>query len=97
VLVGESTKNLYRFVRWEIELAINKNLPIVVVNLNNKHRMDPDRCPPILREHCAIHVAFKMKIIKYALDGFPDWYIREGNDNPGWRYYEDSVYQNLGL
>jgi hypothetical protein len=35
VLVGEKTKNLYRFVRWEIELAIEKDLPIVVVNLRS--------------------------------------------------------------
>ena len=34
VLVGEKTKNLYKFVRWEIELAIKLGLPIIVANLN---------------------------------------------------------------
>lgn len=97
VLVGDSTKNLYRFVRWEIDLTIQLDLPIVVVNLNNLRTIDASRCPAILRIHCAIHVAFKMKMIKFALDGFPDWYAREGHLHPGPRYYENSVYQKLGI
>ena len=59
VLVGAKTKNLHRFVRWEIESAMAKDLPIIVVNLNNKRSYDDRRCPPILRGHCAVHVAFK--------------------------------------
>ena len=36
LLVGDATKNLYKFVRWEIEQAIKRNIPIIVVNLNGK-------------------------------------------------------------
>src|SRR4051812_39799861 len=36
VIVGEKTKNLYKFVRWEIEFALELGLPIIVANLNNK-------------------------------------------------------------
>lgn len=36
VVIGENTKNLYRFVRWEIELAIAKGLPVIVVNLTGR-------------------------------------------------------------
>jgi len=97
VLVGESTKDLYRFVRWEIELAVRLGLPIIVVNLNNERNIDSNRCPPLLRDHCAIHVAFKMKIIKFALDGFPEWYNEEGHLHSGPRYYENRVYQQLGI
>jgi hypothetical protein len=98
VLVGENTKNLYRFVRWEIELAMHKDLPIIVANLNGIRELDADRCPPILRDHCAIHVAFKMKIIKFALDGFVPWYNSSERDSAsGWRYYKDEVYSKLGL
>ena len=56
VIVGEKTKNLYRFVRWEIELALELGLPIVVTNLNERNQMDADLCPPILRAACAAHV-----------------------------------------
>jgi hypothetical protein len=98
VLVGENTKDLYRFVRWEIELAMNKDLPIIVANLNDSRALDSERCPPILRDHCAVHVAFKMRIIKFALDGFVDWYNSANRDSSaGWRYYTDDVYRQLGL
>lgn len=97
VLVGEQTKNLYQFVRWEIDLAMKKDLPIVVVNLNGKCSHDPDLCPPILKEHYAVHVTFKMKIIQYALDNFPDWYDKRDRSAKGPLYYNDSVYKELGL
>lgn len=96
IIVGENTQNLYKFVRWEIQLAIEKDLPIIVVNLNNKRTYDNDRCPAILKDHCAIHVAFKMKIIKHALDGFVKWYNNE-HENSGWRYYPDDTYKQLEL
>ena len=39
LLVGEHTKNLYKFVRWEIETAIAMDLPIIVVNLMERKNM----------------------------------------------------------
>lgn len=94
VLVGESTKNLYRFVRWEIEVAQNLGLPIIVVNLSNIRSIDTVRCPAILRRADAIHISFNQKIIKYALDEFPEFETKsEGQD---WSY-KDSVYKKLGL
>lgn len=75
VIVGESTKNLRKFVAWEIDLAKEKGLPIIVVNLKSGQReMDSDLCPASLRYHCAVHVDFKMKIIKHALDNWPSEY-----------------------
>lgn len=97
VLIGENTKNLYRFVRWEIELALAKDLPTIAVNLNDKRRYDPDRCPPILRDEYVVHIAFKMKIIKYALDNFPVEYDKHDSSEKGYRYYSDEVYRELGL
>jgi hypothetical protein len=98
VLIGERTKNLYRFVRWEIELAIDA-MPIIAVNLNGVRHMDRERCPPILREACAIHIPFTMKIIAYALDNFPSaWRSLTGLQRAaGARYYENTVYHELGL
>jgi hypothetical protein len=59
--------------------------------------MDDDLCPPILKGKDAVHVAFKMKILKHAMDHFVDSYptIHAGHaDN--W-YYNDEVYRGLGL
>lgn len=96
VLVGEKTKNLYRFVRWEIEVCQSLGIPIVVVNLNNKRGYDPDRCPPILKNADALHVAFKMKIIKHALDNFCPNYANFAGKGNNWKYNDD-IYKGLGL
>jgi hypothetical protein len=80
-LVGEGTKNLYRFVRWEIDLALRKDLPIIAVNLNNLRPQDYERCLFILRHVYAVHVAFKMKVIQHARDHFPDEYTRRDRMN----------------
>jgi len=96
VLIGESTKNLYRFVRWEMEMCQAMNIPIIAVNLNNRRDQDNDLCPAILRGKYVVHLPFKAKIIKYALDNFPDEFSRRPDDS-GPRAYNDSVYASLGL
>ena len=98
-LIGANTKNLYRFVRWELELAQDLDLPIIAVNLNEQRRQDNERCPAIIRDTCAVHVPFKMKIIKHALDNWPAEYRGFGLDvrKAGARHYADDVYGTLGL
>jgi len=81
VLIGEKTKNLHRYVRWEIQYCLEKGIPIVAVNLNGKNGIDKDLCPAILQGECAVHVPFKMKSIQRALDNFCPNYLfhkREG-------------------
>ena len=74
VLVGEKTKNLYKFVRWEINLAIEKDLPIIAVNLDNSNG-STDKTPPILKnEAYFVSVPFELEKIKFALDDFPEHY-----------------------
>ena len=98
LLVGEGTRYLYKFVRWEIEQAIKRDLPIIVVNLNGLRKMDSDRCPPILSEQLAIHVPFKQAIVEYALENWIDsHYKHRKNGDTGPYYYKDSVYNSLGI
>ena len=97
VLTGDETKHHHRFVRWEMEVALGLNLPIIAVNLNGVRQMDVQLCPPIIRDDYVVHVSFKMKIIKYALDNFPAEYHRRQAGLKGARYYDDSVYRQLGL
>jgi hypothetical protein len=98
ILIGEKTRYLYKFVRWEIEQAINRDLPIIAVNLNGKKSMDADRCPPLLSEALAIHISFNAKIMQYALENWTDShekYRKEGKS--GSYYYKEEVYSRLGL
>lgn len=97
VLVGESTKNLHRYVRWEIEVALALDLPIIAVNLNKLRKQDRQKVPAILRDKYAVHISFRAKIIKYALDNFPDEFKKRNSEDKGARYYPKSVYDNLNL
>ena len=97
VIIGEKTKNLYRFVRWEMETCQKLDIPIIAVNLNGLRNQDPERCPPVIRGEYVVHIPFKLKIIQYALDQFPGEYSNRDTAATGPRFYNDSVYQKLGL
>jgi len=97
VLIGDSTKNLYKYVRWELDVALEYDLPIIAVNLNGLRSQDNDHCPPIIKDKYVVYIPFKMKIIKYALDNFPSEYKKRKPEDVGPRHYNDSVYQTLGL
>jgi hypothetical protein len=71
LLVGESTRYLRKYVGWEIDLALELGLPLIVVNLNNKVGIDGERCPARLRRACAVHIPFKLAAIRYALNLWP--------------------------
>lgn len=95
VLVGDNTKYLYRYVRWEIEVCQEKGIPIVTVNLNGKREMDDDLCPAILKGTCTVHVPFRAKIIQKALDDFCSNFLSyKGKKN---LYDKADVYERLDL
>lgn len=96
LLVGESTKYLYKFVRWEIEQAISLDLPVIVVNLNSIRRHDVNRCPPILNDKLVIHVAFGARILEYALNNWPrERESLRASGRGGAFYYSDEIYDAL--
>lgn len=104
VLVGEKTKNLYKYVRWEIEKAIELDIPIIAVNIvkdsNGKYNrnVDNDNCPKILKETTALHIPFREKIITKAINEWPDIYIYYIDKKEiGAKIYKDSVYKDLNL
>jgi MTH538 TIR-like domain (DUF1863) len=98
LLVGKNTKNLHRYVRWEINEAMERELPIIVVNLNGKRKLDRELCPPIIRDDLAIHISFNAAIVRYALNDWEDSHYQKlrNNDHQPY-YYEASVYKELGL
>ena len=97
VLVGENTKSLFKFVRWEIDTALDLDLPIIVVNLNDNRTYDSKNCPTILDGKYVVHISYKMKIIQYALNNFPDEFAKRKSTDGGNRQYNDDVYKSLGL
>lgn len=97
VLIGEKTKYLTKFVKWEMEVALKLDLPIIGVNLNKAKHKD-ERCPPAIRDELAVYVPFGQKIIAYAMDNWPASYAQYRKEGKtGAFYYTDSTYQSLGL
>lgn len=75
VLVGEKTRNLYKYVRWELELALELGLPIIAANLNKTNGQDEERCPAIIRNRaCVVHIPYTLQALKYAMTNFPGFY-----------------------
>lgn len=98
LLVGEHTRYLYKYVRWEIQEAIKRDLPCIVVNLNGKRTMDSQRCPAIIRDELAVHVSYNAKILQYALENWPQFSKKiKKEGNTGAYYYSDEIYKQLGL
>lgn len=97
-LVGQNTRFLYKFVRWEIEQAVRLNIPIVAVNLNGFRTLDLERCPPLLRDASALHVSFNPKVLEHALDMWPDYLSQiPAEARYPWYAFEPSVYVRLGV
>jgi len=88
VLVGENTRNLYKYVRWEIEIAISLGIPIIAVNLDGENG-STHKTPPILKKNAYfVSVPFKMKAIRHALDNFPSEFAKS-DKKPSARVYSD--------
>lgn len=97
VLIGEKTKLLTKFVKWEMEVALKLNLPIIGVNINGSRKRD-DRCPPAIRDELVMFVPYRQKIVQHAMDNWPTQHEtlrRQGVVD--WYHYPDSVYENLGI
>ncbi|WP_278554717.1 TIR domain-containing protein [Parvimonas micra] len=104
VLIGKNTKYLYKYVRWEIEKAIELGIPIIAANIvkdeNGKYKrnVDNDNCPKILKETTALHIPFREKIITKAIDEWPDIHTNYINKKEiGPKIYMDFVYKDLNL
>lgn len=98
MLVGEKTKWNRKFIPWEIEQALNLNLPIIVVNINGIRNKDDDRCPTSLRDVLAIHIPFKASIMQYAFENWPSSHNSYKSQGKTGSYkYNDEVYKRLGL
>ena len=97
VLIGEKTKYLTKFVKWELEVALRLNLPIIGVNLNGSRYID-DRCPAIIKEELVVYTSFSLCIIQYAMNTWPLSFadLRSKNKS-GPYFYREDVYKNFGL
>jgi len=88
-LIGNDTRSKHKYVRWEMEVAIEKKCRIIGVNLDGSRKVVGQTCPPILRDIGAMFVPFSPKIIAYALEN----YRMHPNDD---YHYLNHIYSQLG-
>ncbi|HEY0845746.1 MAG TPA: TIR domain-containing protein [Noviherbaspirillum sp.] len=88
LLIGEDTRYKYKYVRWEAEVALEKECTIIGVNLNGATQMEKETCPPIIRDVGAIFVPWRPKIIAYALENY------KMHDDSAY-FYKPEIYQKL--
>ena len=89
VLIGLDTRSKHKYVRWEMEVAIEKQCRIIGINLDKSRRVVDATCPPIIRNIGAIFVPFSPKIVAYALQHYK---MNHSNDY----FYKDELYIQLG-
>lgn len=89
VLIGQDTRSKHKYVRWEMDVAIEKECRIIGINLDGSRRVVDTTCPPIIRNIGAIFVPFSQKIVAYALEH----YKMNPNDD---YHYKDEIYTQLG-
>jgi hypothetical protein len=97
VLIGEKTRLLTKFVKWEMEIALKLGLPIVGVNLNGSRQCDA-RCPLTIKNELVIYVPFAHDPIEHAVDNWPKSFaLYKSNGNTGPYHYTDETYRKFNL
>lgn len=90
ILIGKDTKSKYKYVKWEIEVAIEKGCRIIAVNLDGGRVKNDLTCPPVLEEVGALFVPFNAAVIAYALND----YVKKSSGN---YHYKQALYNDLGV
>lgn len=90
VLIGNDTRSKHKYVRWEMEVALEKGCRIIGINLDGSRQMNPLTCPPIIQNVGAVFIPFSPKIVAYALQNF------RMDNKSSWYYYPDEIYKQLG-
>ena len=95
LLIGENTRYLRKFVKWEIETAIKLDLPIIAVNLNGSMYKD-NLCPSSLEGQLTLFIPYGKRIMQYALENWPNsYFIYKSAGKSGAYHYRYNVYENL--
>lgn len=96
VLIGERTRYHTKYIKWEIELANEKGLPIIVVNLDGSNYCNNFICHPSLKSiPYVVHVPFGVDEVKYALENFSTEYYKTDDRASHERYY--SCFDNINI
>lgn len=91
LLIGQDTRYKTTYVKWEAEVAVEKECRIIGVNLDKFRRINAVTCPPVLNNQGGMFVPFSPQIVAHALENWKNPSPREKN----WEYL-DETYTSLG-
>jgi hypothetical protein len=89
LLIGSDTYTKTTYVKWEVEVAMEKGCRLIGVNLNHC-RFKDWLCPYFFADKGAMFVPFSSRIVGEALKG---WIADPGYS---WYFFWDHVYTGLG-
>ncbi len=92
LLIGDDTYTKTTFVKWEVEVAIEKGCRLIRVNLNNG-RFKDWLCPWFFADQGAVFVPFSSRIVAEAMK--PHHFDLLPDQTRDFHFY-DHVYTNLG-
>lgn len=89
VLIGQDTRSKHKYVRWEMEIALEKKCRIIGINLDGSRRVNAATCPAIIRNIGAVFIPFSPEIVAFALENYE---MHPDKDY----HYKDETYTKLG-
>jgi hypothetical protein len=89
MLIGTDTRSKHKYVRWEAEVALEKQCRIIGVNLDGWRSMNPETCPSVIRDIGALFVPFSPQIVAHALK------YAKRKESGNW-IFPDETYTKLG-
>lgn len=92
LLIGQDTYTKTTFVKWEVEVAIEKGCRLIGINLNNS-RFKDYLCPLFFADRGAMFVPFSSRIVAKALEWYPP--PRNPSLLDDWIFF-DNFYTSLG-
>ena len=96
VVLSKTLKSMRRFSKWQVEYAISKEMPIIVLNNSRIRAIDNDITPTILKNHLCLYIPNDEKALELACLNWPKsntLHIQNGDKTP-YRYDYD-VYKEL--
>lgn len=89
LLIGLDTRSKHKYVRWEAEVALEKECRIIGINLDGWRRINQTTCLPLLNGVGVMFVPFSPQIVAHALQN------AKRQESGNWEF-TDSTYTQLG-
>ncbi|MBQ7277033.1 MAG: TIR domain-containing protein [Bacilli bacterium] len=96
VLLSKNVKSMRKFIKWQIEYAVNEKKVLMSMNCNRLRSLDYDVTPTILKNRLSLFLPYEEKALELALINWPKSFKEHvaNGDNGPYRY-DMEVYYDL--